>query len=99
MPITKSELIAELDLPELYCKFLVFKLPSGSCSMGEIRLHVTIDHSVLYDEIAYIPCMEISYTAEEYKHYCSTKEAIRENLSLHYLTSHLLSRGLDEYFH
>ena len=100
-PLTQvaSELIEEIDLPDLYCKFLVYRISTASCSQGEIRLYVAIDHPTLYDEVEYIPCMEITYSREEYKDYCSTKEDLIENLSLHYLTSHLLSRRLDEYFH
>ena len=74
-------------------------MPSISCSQGEVRLYVAIDHSVIYEDIYYIPFMELSYTAKEYKDCCDTREALIENLSAHYLNSQMLSRGLDEYFH
>lgn len=100
-PLTEvaSELIEEIDLPDLYCKFSIYRISPASCSQGELRLYVAIEHTVIYDEISYIPCMEITYSREEYREYCGCKEDLIENLSLHYLTSQLLSRGLDEYFH
>ena len=94
-----SELIEELDLPHFQCKFYVYLMPSISCSIGETRLHVAIEYSVIYDEVYYLPFMEIGYTEEEYKRCCCDKEQLTKNLTAHFLTSHLLSRDLNEYFH
>lgn len=95
--VNVSKLLYEIDMPELQCKFYVYNL-TRPLESG-IRLYVQIEYARTYAEVYYIPYMDVTYTVSEYKEFCSTKEALAENLSYHFLAAHIMTRELDEYFH
>lgn len=94
----QSEALFDGRVEELSCSFKVHKLHEGSTGKDCVRVYVDIEHDILYDDISYLPAMDLTYSVVEYERLMD-KEALVGNLVHHYLQSEILSRDLDEYFH
>ena len=92
-----SENLLEVEVPELYCKFAVYKMHSKSCSAGTVRLYIHItsteDHF-----ISDTSSMDLEYSIEGFDTLMSAGMLV-DNLTYCFLEAEMLGRGLDKYEH